>query len=94
MIRISPNARRELVRHLEGQKAPRIRIFRVPGGCCGSRMALTLDEQRPMDAVVECDGLVFIMHRDLLRDMAPIRIDASLGGLIVSSEKETANGCQ
>jgi iron-sulfur cluster assembly accessory protein len=67
MINVTDNAVRQLRSLLEaqpdtGEKGLRVQIAK--GGCSGLQYEMALDEKRPGDAVVERDGMAFLVDAE------------------------------
>jgi len=67
MINVTDNAVRQLRSLLEAQPASAQKGLRVQiakGGCSGLQYEMALDENRPGDAVVERDGVHFLVDKE------------------------------
>ena len=67
MIHVTPSAVQQLRTLLEGQPAASQKGLRVQvakGGCSGWHYEMTLDETRDSDAVVEQDGVRFLVDSE------------------------------
>ena len=67
MIQVTDSAVRQLKSLLNGdtQNSPRgLRVQIAKGGCSGLQYDMALDEQRPGDAVLERDGVRFLIDAE------------------------------
>jgi iron-sulfur cluster assembly accessory protein len=67
MIHVTPSAVQQLRTLLEGQPAGSQKGLRVQvakGGCSGMQYEMTLDESRDSDAIVEQDGVRFLVDSE------------------------------
>jgi iron-sulfur cluster assembly protein len=67
MINVTPSAVQQLRTLLEGQPAPSQKGLRVQiakGGCSGLQYEMALDETRDGDAILEQDGVRFLVDSE------------------------------
>lgn len=86
MLELSDSAKKELDAYFEGKDKGTIRLFMVPGGCSGPRLALQLDEAGPDDAVEEVGGFTFCVNKELLDEIKSAKIDLTPMGFVVIPE--------
>lgn len=97
MITMSEDARKELdaffVSHPEMNKS--IRIYLAPGGCCGPRLTMALDEANDQDVTETLEGMTFCMARELSEKTGEMSLDVSYMGFTLTPEHplEMGGGC-
>ena len=91
MLTLSPAARDELDAYFAGRDKSSLRIYAAPGGCSGRRLALTLGEPAPGDAVCEADGYKFCIDPELLSQVGILTVDLSHTGFSVNAG--ACSGC-
>lgn len=96
MLTLSDAARKELEAFFADKDKQTIRIFLPPGGCCGPRLTLALDEAKDDDEKLEAQGFAFCIARDLLEQIKSVTIDLSYMGFTVEPEvplPSSGGGC-
>ena len=96
MLTVSDTARKELEAFFADKDKQTIRIFLAPGGCCGPRLALALDEAGENDEKLEDQGFSFCIARDLLAQVRSVAIDLNVMGFTVDPEvplPSSGGGC-
>jgi iron-sulfur cluster assembly accessory protein len=101
MINVTDNAVRQLRSLLEaqpdsGDKGLRVQI--VKGGCSGLHYEMVLDEKRAGDAVLERDGVSFLVDQDSAGYLEGATLDfrdglTSVGFHIVNPNASRTCGC-
>lgn len=98
MITMSEDARKELdaffASHPEMNKS--IRIYVAPGGCCGPRLTMALDEANDQDVTETLEGMTFCMAQELAEKTGAMQLDVSYMGFTLTPEHPLENmggGC-
>ena len=101
MINVTENAVRQL-KSLLAERAESsgkgLRVQIEKGGCSGLQYEMTLDEQRPGDAVVERDGVAFLVDAESASYLQGATLDfreglSSVGFQIVNPNASRTCGC-
>jgi iron-sulfur cluster assembly accessory protein len=101
MINVTENAVRQL-KSLLAERAESsgkgLRVQIEKGGCSGLQYEMTLDEQRPGDAVVERDGVAFLVDAESASYLQNATLDfrdglSSVGFQIVNPNAARTCGC-
>jgi iron-sulfur cluster assembly protein len=101
MINVTDNAVRQLRSLLEAQPESAkegLRVQIVKGGCSGLQYEMVLDEKRPGDAVVERDGVHFLVDQESAGYLQGATLDfcdglTSVGFQIVNPNASRTCGC-
>jgi iron-sulfur cluster assembly protein len=101
MINVTPSAVRQLRSLLETQPANAHKGLRVQiakGGCSGLQYEMALDEKRAGDAVVECDGVHFLVDAESASYLSGATLDfrdglTGVGFQIVNPNASRTCGC-
>lgn len=98
MITVTESACKELEAYFAGKPRATIRVYMAPGGCCGPRLSLALDEVRDGDASYEDHGFTFCITKELLNKVESVTIDLTDMGFSVESAvplstEEPSGGC-
>jgi iron-sulfur cluster assembly accessory protein len=101
MINVTPSAVRQLRSLLETQPANAHKGLRVQiakGGCSGLQYEMALDEKRAGDAVVECDGVHFLVDAESASYLSGATLDfrdglSGVGFQIVNPKDSRTCGC-
>ncbi len=91
MLEVSEEASEKIRQFLEGRDGIRsIRILMTEGGWRGPYLVMALDEQKKDDEVFTDRGVTFLIEKELLKRVKPIRIGythSTLGlGYTIESE--------
>lgn len=92
MFEVTPAALARLEAFMADQHADAIRIHVTPSLHAAPALALALDSARENDAVYTAGALTFLVDRNLMADIQPVRIDADTVGLRFSSRLATEDG--
>ena len=100
MLNVSESAIITLKNYLrQYSPAPPVRISVMPGSCAGPSLRICVDEKKENDYIVECDGLHFVVDKELLATCGTINVDflethghscscsGGCGGFQISGEK-------
>ena len=82
MLELTDAARKELEAYFADKKKATIRIY-AAAGCCGSRLALALDESNDEDHTEENNGFIFCIKKDLLEQIQGVKVDLTYMGFAV-----------
>ena len=101
MINVTPSAVRQLRSLLETQPAdpPKgLRVQIAKGGCSGLQYEMALDEKRTGDAVVECEGVHFLVDAESASYLSGATLDfrdglTGVGFQIVNPNASRTCGC-
>lgn len=97
MLKLTPNAKKELDAFFEGKEKGPIRIYLAPGGCSGPMLALALDEPKDDDNTEELDSYTFCIAKPLAEKTGDITIDLGPMGFAVEPAnplpKPEGSGC-
>jgi iron-sulfur cluster assembly accessory protein len=101
MINVTDNAVRQLKSLLETKAEPvgkGLRVQIAKGGCSGLQYEMTLDKKRPGDAVVERDGVEFLVDAESAGYLQGATLDfrdglSSVGFQIVNPNASRTCGC-
>ena len=98
MINLSYSARQEpdasFASHPEMKRS--IRIYLAPGGCCGPRLTMALDEANDADVTETLEDMTFCMARELSEQTGEMSLDVSYMGFTLTPEhplENTGGGC-
>jgi len=94
MLEITKSATDKIAEYLKDREVtPPIRIFLNAGGCGGPSLAMALDEPKDTDHVFEIDGFKFIIDKEFMKEVAPIKVDFSEFGFQFDCAIEFEEGC-
>jgi len=101
MITVTQDAARQLRSLLEAQPenaSKGLRVQIVKGGCSGLHYEMTLDKKRPEDAVVERDGVEFLIDSESAPYLRGATLDfrdglTGVGFQIVNPNASRTCGC-
>jgi len=101
MIKVTPNAARQLRALLEQQSNPAgkgLRVHVAKGGCSGLHYEMSLDEKRAGDNVVQHDGVEFFIDHDSAEYLRGVTLDfhdglTGVGFQIVNPNASRTCGC-
>ena len=69
----------------------------LQSGCCGASLGMALDETQENDSVFTDGGVTYVIEKDLLEKVKPIRIDFSESdagaGFTLSSNLQKSGSC-
>ena len=92
MLNVTLKAREEIARFFEENDIRPIRVF-MSSGCCGSQIALGLDDAKPEDRIFNIAGIEFLVDKGFLAQAQPIEIDFGGNGFKISTALESQGGC-
>ena len=77
MFEVTSLASEKIIEFLKDKnEKPSIRIMLAEGGCAGPTLGLALDdEEKDTDETFESVGLKFLIDKDLIEKVKPIKID-------------------
>ena len=94
MFDITPAASERIRVFMDGEKVSPVRVQVKSSLTEGPALGLAFDERKSTDSVYEVDGITFLVDRELLEAIHPIRIDCDSIGLQFSSRLQTdKDGC-
>lgn len=94
MFEITPAASERIREFMAEGKAAPIRVRVKSSLTEDPTLGLTFDERKSTDTDFEVDGITYLVDRELLEAIQPIRIDADSIGLQFSSRLKTdQDGC-
>ncbi|GAB6094209.1 hypothetical protein JCM14469_04610 [Desulfatiferula olefinivorans] len=92
MFNVTPKAQEQIRAYFTGKQRMPIRVF-LHNTCCGSELAMALDEKKATDTVFTVDGVDYLVDRDFLADAQPIGVDYIETGFKVTSSLKLGGGC-
>lgn len=96
MFTVSDDARKELDAYFADKEKAGIRVYLAPGGCCGPRMGLALDEAGDGDEVFNEAGYTFCIEKELYQKVQGVSIEFGYMGFVVTPEvplPQQGGGC-
>jgi Fe-S cluster assembly iron-binding protein IscA len=94
MLQVTKSAIEKISEYFTDKELKPIRIFLLEGGCAPSSLALDVDEIKDADTVIEIDGFQFLVDEDLMREVAPIKVDYNrMSGFQFDCELEFEDTC-
>lgn len=75
-IEVTPKASRLVASFFEKRKKSPIRIYLKTGGCGIQSLSVSLEQPAPTDEIFEIDGFRYIVDRELLNQVQPIKVDS------------------
>lgn len=97
MINMTDNAKQELESffssHPDMKKS--IRIYLAPGGCCGPKLTMALDEANDQDVTETLGDTTFCMAKELAEQTGEMSLDISYMGFMLTPENPlpSSGGC-
>ena len=91
MFTITENAQSKVAEYFEGKEIQPVRLL-VTQGCSGSSIAMALDAKKEGDEIFTVSGIDYIMEADFLKEAAPIIVDFSDNGFVISSSLKLGGG--
>jgi iron-sulfur cluster assembly protein len=76
VIEVTPRAERLLEEYLTDREKSPIRLFVTLGGCGIRSFGLAMEKRKKSDVLIEVNGFSFVIHRKLLENVKPIKVDA------------------
>ena len=93
MLEVTEAATVKIADYFRGRKVAPIRIFLNDGGWGGPSLSMALDEPKDADNVYTVDNFQYIVDKDFMEKVKPIKIDFTTFGFKVSSEVDISAGC-
>lgn len=87
MITVTESAKAQINTHFAENEAAPLRIF-IAYGCGGPKLGIGLDEKREGDAVMDLDGVTFVINEELMSAAENVTVDFTDQGFIVDSSLE------
>jgi Fe-S cluster assembly iron-binding protein IscA len=75
MLEVTPIAEKEILKYFKGKEITPIRIFLNQAGCGGPALSLGMDEPKDQDNTYKVRDLTFIVEKDFMEKIKPIKID-------------------
>jgi iron-sulfur cluster assembly accessory protein len=76
MLEITPSAIQEFKQALKANEGKTIRIYSIPGGCCGPSVGMAIvDQGETDDETITRDGLVVYIEKKASTALAGVTID-------------------
>ena len=93
MVEVTESATQKIGEYFEGKEISPIRIFLNEGGWGGPSLALALDEQKETDHVYEIEGFTYIVDKDFMDKVKPIKIEFLDTGFKLTTGMDLGTPC-
>lgn len=93
MFTVTEAARTEVAEYFKSHDKGAIRVFLMEGGCGGPQLAMAVDEKKDTDSVYQIADVEYLIEKDLLAKVQPIRIDFVVSGFSIASALQEGGGC-
>ena len=80
MVEVTELATKQIAEYFKDKEVSPIRIFLNAGGWGGPAPAMALDEPKDTDTVYEIDGFKYIIDKEFLEKVKPIKVDFTVMG--------------
>ena len=93
MLEVTQAATHELSGYFKDKKKSPMRIFLKEKACGGPRLVLGIDQQKNSDEVFELAGFTFIIDRDFLTQIQPVKVDFTNNSFQVTGAVPFSSSC-
>ncbi len=93
MVEVTESATKQIAEYFKDKEVSPIRIFLNAGGWGGPAPAMALDEPKETDNVYEIDGFKYIVDKEFLEKVKPIKIDFSVMGFKIDCGADFGSEC-
>ena len=92
MFTITEEAQAQVATYFEGKEIQPVRLL-LTQGCGGGAIVMALDAKKEGDQTFSVNNIDYIMDADFLKEAAPIIVDFSNSGFVISSNLKLGGGC-
>ena len=75
MLEVTTAATQQIEQYFKDKDVSPIRIFLNEGGWGGPGLAMALDEPKETDETIEIEGFQYIVDKDFMQKVQPIKVD-------------------
>jgi Fe-S cluster assembly iron-binding protein IscA len=93
MFEVTESATRQITEYFQDKTVAPIRIFLNEGGCGGPGLVMALDEKKATDDEFVIGGFTYLVDRDFLETVKPIRVDFTESGYRLDCAVQFSSGC-
>ena len=93
MVEVTESATKQIAEYFKDKEVAPIRIFLHSGGWGGPALAMALDEPKNTDDVYDIEGFKYIVNKEFMEKVKPIKIDFSEMGFKVDCAIDFRSGC-
>ncbi|MBW1615779.1 MAG: IscA/HesB family protein [Deltaproteobacteria bacterium] len=94
MLEVTHNAEKEILKHFDGKEITPVRVFLNQAGCGGPALALGMDNPNEQDNTYKVGDLTFLVEKDFMEKIKPVKIDFSNAGFNISAGMDFGpSGC-
>ena len=93
MLEITDAATVKIADYFRGREVAPIRIFLNEGGWGGPSLSMALDEPKDTDNKYTVDNFQYIVNKDFMEKVKPIKVDFTQFGFKVVSGVDFSSGC-
>lgn len=93
MFEVSEAATKELLDYFKDKEPAPMRVFLKEKSCGGPRLVLGIDEQTEHDRVFEIQGLTYVVDKNFLNEIQPVKVDFINKMFQVTGSKDFGAGC-
>ena len=94
MVEVTESATTQITEYFKDKDVSPIRIFLNAGGWGGPAPAMALDEPKETDNVYEIDGYTYIVDKEFLEKVKPIKVDFSVMGFKIDCGFDFGSGSE
>ena len=92
MLEVTDAATIKIADYFKGREVSPIRIFLNEGGWGGPSLAMTLDEPKDTDDIYTLDNFQYVVNKDFMEKVKPIKVDFTPFGFKVTSGVKLSTG--
>jgi len=94
MVEVTESATKQIAEYFKDKEVSPIRIFLNAGGWGGPAPAMALDESKETENVYEIDGSTYIVDKEFLEEVKPIKVDFSVMGFKIDCGVDFGSGSE
>ena len=88
MVVVTEMATQQIAEYFKDKEVAPIRIFLNAGGWGGPAPAMALDEPKETDNIYEIDGFTYIVDKEFLELVKPIKVDFNVMGFKIDCKTD------
>ena len=85
MLEVSPAATEQIASYFTNREPEPIRIFLNEGGWGGPSLSMVMDQERPSDESYNIGDFTFLVDREFMAKVKPIKVDFKDVGFSISA---------
>ncbi len=93
MLEVTETATSQIAEYFKDKQVSPIRIFLNEGGWGGPSLGMALDEPNDTDKVYDVEGFKYIVNKDFMEKIKPVKVDFMEYGFKISSSMEFGSTC-